>query len=78
MNESLKSECTATRDQVVNEAKRLELLTEQLYKLFNNFATCFTEFQDRAQALSIAHDQLLVKSRDIEKKMKIEVIAQSD
>ena len=45
--------------------------------MFNDFAEYFNEFQEREQALMAQHESMLTKSKELERKMRLEVLAQS-
>ena len=60
---------------MAGEAKKVERISETLYQLFNDFATCFNDFQEHESKLLKQHDSIIVKSKELEKKMRLEILA---
>ena len=59
------------------DIRRIENLTESLQKVFNEFVACFNQFVQREERLETLHTQAIRKSKELSKKMQLEVMAQS-
>lgn len=63
--------------EVDKDIQRIEQLTEHIQQVFNDFALCFNSFVQREERLETLHHQAIKKSKELSKKIQLEVMAQS-
>ena len=60
---------------VESEVKRIDELTASFTLIFNDFNDCFNGFVEREARLETLHTQAIRKSKELNKKVQIEVMA---
>ena len=63
--------------EVEDDIRRIENLTGSIQQVFNDFVLCFNQFVSREERLETLHTQAIKKSKELSKKMQLEVMAQS-
>ena len=58
-----------------SEANRIDAITKHLVEVFNDFSDCFNSFLEREARLETLHTQAIRKSKELNKKVQIEIMA---
>ena len=59
------------------DLKHVEQLTEGLQTVFNEFAAVFNSFIQREQRLEMLHEQAVKKSKELDKRLELDLGAQN-